>query len=423
MTTNFLNKKKNQSYLVSENSPVYTSDQTWGGYVVDIAVLQQDMTQIIKPDAYIVNLSPLYLSYAGFKALFYSRGSHFSPTVNLSDVNRNPTGSGYVLNDHRIIQSFADCGCLNLTNSGINLGDKFNLLKMLVWSYETDLNISTDCWDTCTLMDFYDRIDGIKALTDLTGQCEVGIKCSLTLDEFFDQLKMQGMRMSYDFNPHDQYALPIDPKQVKRDKSDTEYLQFFDKDGVKIVMTDSNDFFHKSVLNNCSRPPLYPGLVTAVITANFHSTTPGVKDVQVRWPFIMNFISINDESIIANNSISVHNQTNAVNNDINDQSISNTSNSSNSTLFHDGTYPVYLNVSIPDNTSVKDSVTGKITYLINPTGTTTRSTDLQYNTVDFSISGNSFIPRNISIVNYNNIQTPIFTRYTAEKFSKIHYGQ
>jgi hypothetical protein len=325
----------NYSDILTPDSRIYTNDITYSGYVVDIAVLQQNINTITKPEAYIVNLEPLYLSYAGFKMLFYSKGIHFSPILSLTDISKNPTGSGYILNNNRIISD-------NLTNCenscSLNLDGSFNLLKTLLLAYSTDLNLATECWDTCSLMEFYNIIERIKGLTDIHSDCGVNVHCALTLDEFFDQLQMQGLKMS-----GLPWKLPIDPSNSSPGA-----------DG---------------------RPSVYPGLVTAVITANFHSTTPGVNDVQVRWPFVINFTSVNFKDGSANTVFD----------------------KGTSKDVSGGTYPVFLFI---DNNTTNPA----LNY---------RSFDLSFTTVD--LSNNVFFPKNL------NAPLPQYTRYNAGNFSKIYW--
>ena len=346
-----------QSVLVNPNSRIYTDDKTWAGYVVNIAVLQDTMNTISKiEDAYIVNLNPVYLSYAGFKALFYAEGTYFSPTLNLSNVTKHPEGSKYVLNSARTYSVLpSDCGQCQLQLDG-----SFNLLKTLLLAYESDLKIATECWDTCSLMEFYNKIDRIRGLTDITGECGSGVKCSLSLDDFFAQLESQGMKMS-----GSPWFLPVDPSGV-----------------------DAS--FNK-------QPSIYPGLVTAVITANFKSTTPGVKDVQIRWPFIINFTSIVSEYI------------------------------DNTTIYvrTDGTYAGIVDSSFSrvDDVSYNQSIYPVYVYINNDSTAGYRSPDLSYNTVD--ICGNMFFAtkansNDLPVPYVNGGTNPNYTRYTAQKFSKIY---
>jgi hypothetical protein len=387
-----------QSVLVNPNSRIYTDDKTWAGYVVNIAVLQDTLNTITKiEDTYIVNLNPVYLSYAGFKSLFYAEGTFFSPTLNLSNPFIRPEGSKYVLNTNRSYSVLpSDCGQCQLQLDG-----SFNLLKTLLLAYETDLKIATECWDTCSYMEFSNKIDKIRGLTDITGECGSGIQCSLSLDDFFAQLESQGLKMS-----GGPAYLPVDPSAVD--------------------------------LSLNGQSSIYPGLVTAVITANFKSTTPGVKDVQIRWPFMINFVSIVDDYIdesagntlwvrqdtltlqggkaldfrgIIDNSFSRTQQRNDADNSFNNLGGAYTDSSYN---IDDAAYPVYVFIN-------NDSTAGF------------RSPDLKWNTVDISnnvfyatkANSNNFDPSGIllgSATPYFNAGTnPNYTRYTAQKFSNIYW--
>ena len=308
------------SSLLKEINPfarLYTEDETYAGYVVDVAVLQQDINTITKPDAYRIELTPLFCSYAGFQAMFYRDGERFQPSRNL---NIFPSSKNLLLNDKRSISLYEpECG-----ECALELDGAFDLLRTLLVAYEKDLGFGTECWDTCSLMEFNSTISAIKSLTDITGDCGTNIKCSITLNEFFEQLRTQGLAI--DASNH---QLPLDPSG---------------NEGV------------------------YPGLVTAVITANFHSTTPGVKDVIVKWPFVINFNSY----------------TNAVADIEGDGP--------------NGVYPVFYFIE-------NDSVNKRY-----------RSPDLKTQTVD--VSGNGFAkPREAT----NNL--PAYTRYTAKQYSNIYHGE
>lgn len=293
---------------------VYTQDETYAGYVVDVAVIQQDMNTITNPDAYRIELSPVFCSYAGFQTMFYRDGQKFQPTKN---INKYLSSKDLLLNSQRTISLYdAQCG-----DCGLDLDGSFNLLKTLLITYEKDLGIASECWDTCSLMEFNSTVSAIKSLTDITGNCGTGIKCSITLNEFFEQLRTQGLEI--DTATH---KLPLDPS---------------------------------------GNLGVYPGLVTAVITANFHSTTPGVKDVIVKWPFVINFTSYTNEDADGNID------------------------------GPGGNYPVYYYI---------ENVSGQY-----------RSNDLSYSTVEFSGNGFSKAKEETAIL-------PAYNRYTATQFSKIYYG-
>jgi len=216
-----------------------TDDPTFNGYSVDIAVIQQNLNTIVIKDAYVIELSPVYLSYASFQALFYRDGRTFNPLKSINNIFSKPL----INNEYRTI----------IKSPFENIIDtSFNLLTTIITAYEEDLHISTECWDTCTFMNFSTTISKIKSLNDMTGDCNHNIKCSITLDEFFDNLEAQGLVI----DPSS--GLPLDPSG---------------NSGV-----------------------IYTGLVAANITANFHSTTPDVKDVHIKWPFLVNFDSYTDPS-------------------------------------------------------------------------------------------------------------------------------
>jgi hypothetical protein len=210
-----------------------TIDPTYQGYNVEVAVLQQDMNEIKEEDAHIVQLSPVYLSYASFQAMFYKSGNKFSPLYNLTTNYYNE----FLANEYRKV-------VINPTyQSGYDIS--FNLLNTIIKYYEEDLAIPYQCWDVCSFIEFNKILSPIKLLTDVGSSCN--IKCSITLDQFFDNLEAQGLKID------NVSGLPLDP---------------------------SGNY-----------TSIYTGLVSAIITANFKSTTPNVKDIKIRWPFMINFAS------------------------------------------------------------------------------------------------------------------------------------
>jgi hypothetical protein len=332
--------QNDRSTLFSPGSRAYTNDNTYAGYVVDVAILQTTLNTVTEPkDIYTLNLNPVYLSYAGFKALFYNNGINFSPMPHLSDVNVHKIGSKFVLNSNRTISTNAtDCGRCEL-----NIDGSFNLLAALLQVYTTDLNLETECWETCSLMEFYNTISQVKGLTDITGPCGLTVLCALTLDEFFGQLEMQGLKMS-----DGPFFLPLDPSNQNVKLPDT-------------------------------RQSVYPGLVTAVITANFHSTTPGVKDLQVRWPFVINFNSVSYQDGSNNKYKDTGKNTDA----------------------SGGEYPVFLYI---DNNFTTATTEPPFDY---------RSADLSSSTVD--LSGGVFYPKLFKGL------FPQYTRYSANRYSGIFW--
>ena len=228
-----------------------TNDPNYQGYYVDIAVLEHDLSTIIsEPKMHKIELSPVSLSYASFQALFYKDGQRFNPS---KTAFNNVFAQPLIGNNFRTILKSP------FQSENPLLYNKFNLLKSLISAHEEDLNIPASCWDMTNLMYFSTIISNIKSLNDMAGNCGNNIKCSITLDEFFNNLEAQGLLM----DPLS--GLPLEPSG---------------NSGV-----------------------IYTGLVTANITAIFHSTTPDVKDTQIKWPFLINFNSFKVGDSTGNNSI------------------------------------------------------------------------------------------------------------------------
>jgi len=224
------------------HSATYTEDPTYTGINVNVAVIEQKMNVIKEEDANIIDLSPVYISYATFQALFYRQATDFQPLNGVIGTQWQP----FLSNDARkvLYSSFI--------NENANYGTdypNFNLYNIITSAYQHDLSIPIDCWDTCSVIEFTTTLGSINYLTDIGNQCN--IKCSITLDDFFNGLEAQGLVMDATT------GLPLDA-------SDNTLI--------------------------------YTGLVNAVITANFRSCTPGVKDIKIRWPFLINFNSVTEST-------------------------------------------------------------------------------------------------------------------------------
>ena len=231
---------------VSVLSPVVTlpdrilsSIDNYTGYSVDIATIEQNVNKIGPSEAYQMTLSPQYISYATFKALFYK-----DLEFELATIREESVVFDLISTAERTVLS----GPLSNINPTYEDED-LNLLKSLLEVYKNDLDIDIDCWDTCSLLNFQQTINRIKSLNDLAGKCSSNVKCSLCLGDFFNSLEAQGLVMD------DLTGLPLDPSQ------------------------------------NVTGNRLYNGLVSANVITVFKSSTPGVKDLQVNWPFLVNFNS------------------------------------------------------------------------------------------------------------------------------------
>lgn len=243
--------------------PIYTTDPNYTGISINVAVLEQKINTIKEEDAHLIELSPTYLSYASFQAMFFNKCNKFVSLDNVqgyawqqyvSNLKRNIIYSS--LNSEQEIASAAFPWASYDPNVSSVLDTCFNLLKVITDGYETDLNIPSECWDACSVLEFTRTLANIKYLTDIGNECNV--KCAITLDEFFDNLAAQGLEIDAS------NGLPLDAS------------------GNNVV---------------------YTGLVNALITANFRSCTPGVKDIKIKWPFLINFNSVTPHTADGSNNM------------------------------------------------------------------------------------------------------------------------
>jgi len=319
----------NRTDCVNCRVPYYTADPTYSGISVDVAVIEQKMNVIKEEDAHIIDLTPAYLSYASFQAMFYKQSSDFNPLTGVIGKEWQP----YLSNAARqvLYNSFSN-QTSNYASSGVDNVD-FNLVNTIKSGYEYDLSIPSECWDTCSILEFNKTLGNIKYLTDIGNECN--IKCSITLDDFFNILEAGGLVMDTTT------GLPLDPS------------------GGKII---------------------YTGLVNALITATFRSCTPGVKDIKIRWPFMINF-----NSVTTNTADGSANKVDGI-----------LEPSSN----------IWPNIYFVENVDGSKNVP-----------TIYRSSVLAYDTVDSS--GNPATNNGIDPNNTNIKGLPNYSRYSAYKYSSI----
>jgi hypothetical protein len=235
------------------NIPTYTEDATYTGIDVNVAVLEQKINTIKEEEAHIVQLNAQYISYASFQAMFFKNSIKFNPLNGV--YAKNTYWQEFLANKYRHIVYSSINGSIDTFEQNQIQDESFNLLNTIIRSYEYDLNISSECWDTCSLIEFTTTLSNIVNLTDVGNECN--IKCSITLDDFFENLEAQGLVIDASS------GLPLDPS------------------GGTLI---------------------YTGLVNALITASFRSCTPCVKDVKIKWPFLINFNSVTAQAADGSNN-------------------------------------------------------------------------------------------------------------------------
>ena len=196
--------------------------------VIDVATLTQDLKPVQENEAYVINLEVIDISFSTFQQLFYPTFGEFIPNKNLYNTEYYK----YINNTARKVIQVCD------DHRGL-LEPTFNLYNELVKAYEMTLGVKSECWLPCSLTKLHSSVAKVNNLLDVGGCCNV--KCALTFEEFVLRAIQNGVSVKDDYELVDDYVTECD------------------------------------------------SVIVAAITAEFKSTTPGVPDVHVNWPFKINW--------------------------------------------------------------------------------------------------------------------------------------
>ena len=164
----------------------------FSGVVIDIALMSEDIPLIQEDSSTTRYLSPIDVNYNQFHNLFYFNNGNFSPNTTLSTVH---PFSAILDNSNKVI---SDAG---------GKQKSYVLMEELMRHYEEHLEESPACWDVCSRVEFEKKVASVKSLFDV-GVCNV--KCSMSLDEFFNSLAAHDI----DINPNT--GMPTLRAQEKR---------------------------------------------------------------------------------------------------------------------------------------------------------------------------------------------------------------
>ncbi len=164
----------------------------FSGVVIDIALMAEDIPLIQEDSSTTRYLSPIDVNYNQFHNLFYFNNGNFSPNTTLSTVH---PFSAILDNSNKVI---SDAG---------GKQKSYVLMEELMQHYEEHLEESPACWDVCSRVEFEKKVASVKSLFDV-GVCNV--KCSMSLDEFFNSLAAHDV----DINPNT--GMPTLRAQEKR---------------------------------------------------------------------------------------------------------------------------------------------------------------------------------------------------------------
>ena len=200
--------------------------------VIDVATLSQTLSPVKENDAYVINLEVLDISFSDFQELFYPTFGEFIPNKNLYHTQLYK----FINNSGRKVIKVCD------DHRGL-IEPIFNLYDELVHAYELTLGVKSECWLPCALTNLHSSVSKVNNLLDVGGCCNV--ECSLTFEEFVLRAMQNGVRVNSSGN-----------------------------------MVDKEE-------GSCE------DVIVAAITAVFKSTTEGVPDVHVNWPFRIKWNALN----------------------------------------------------------------------------------------------------------------------------------
>lgn len=152
----------------------------FSGVVIDIALMAEDVPLIQEDSSTTRYLSPIDVNYNQFHNLFYFDNGNFAPNTALATVH---PFNVILDNDNKVI------------SDANGKQKKYVLMEELMRHYEEHLEESPACWDVCSRVEFEKKISAVKTLFDV-GVCNV--KCSMSLDEFFNSLAAHDV----DINPN-----------------------------------------------------------------------------------------------------------------------------------------------------------------------------------------------------------------------------
>jgi hypothetical protein len=230
--------EQNQVLNTSENfvetsRVIGTPDNAYSSNpIVDIATLEMNGPIITSNPSYKISLKLIDISYSKFRTLFFKSNTDFEP---------NPGAYQSMQSDYMNYVGFAEQTKLN--DTGREDGN-LDIYKEIVTHYERDLGLPKNCWSSCSLNAINKFLGGQQSLFDVGGACKVA--CSLTLDQLFVAWQQQGVDLSGSFSTPDDLRIPTD----------------------------------------LTKSPV------AVVTAKYKSITPGVADIEMFFPYAVDFSGV-----------------------------------------------------------------------------------------------------------------------------------
>ena len=119
---------------------------------LDIAVLSQTYSpvEIVCNNNHIIELDDILITEDLFKKIFYLHGENFC-------IDNNVCYTKELYKYITFLPPFRSVNC----------GQPFSLLEQIILNIETDLNVTRNCFETCSLIELSKELSNIKSLCDI----------------------------------------------------------------------------------------------------------------------------------------------------------------------------------------------------------------------------------------------------------------
>ncbi len=123
--------------------------------VIDVAVLSKEhpSLEIVSNNNHIVHLDEIQIPEGRFRQIFYPYGDFFGIDTQKTNANE-------------LLEFVSFQSPWRTVN-----GQQFSLLDEIIGSAEEDLNVSRNCFTTCSMIELTNEISKIKSLYDIGAQC------------------------------------------------------------------------------------------------------------------------------------------------------------------------------------------------------------------------------------------------------------
>ena len=143
---------------------------------ITLAALTQELPGISAEDAHVVELTPVNITAQEFKQLFYPNGDKFQ-LAKFESLSGSLQQKLLLKN-----QKIYDAACNKIID--------FNLVTTIQTNLATDLDLNTNCWDSCSLIELQKNLTEVQSFLDVGNSCNI---CAMNYNEYLGILQGLGV--------------------------------------------------------------------------------------------------------------------------------------------------------------------------------------------------------------------------------------